>query len=186
MSETNLIVFSSAHHLIHAEYKLKRNKIPITLLPSPSEFETSCLTAITFPPQFTKEVETTLDKNGIEIKGIYSLDSERLLRTEELIKKGLNRKSEGKAFLDRVLLRKVELCIADPHKIRIFADFSDDVGEILPYLNATLPTATFNQNDPALTFMRGPTLITIYPQKIAAAKVEHENAAVLLLEFLSC
>lgn len=184
MSETNLIVFSSAHHLIHAEYKLKRNKIPITLLPSPSEFETSCLTAITFPPQFTKEVETTLDKNGIEIKGIYSLDSERLLRTEELIKKGLNRKSEGKAFLDRVLLRKVELCIADPHKIRIFADFSDDVGEILPYLNATLPTATFNQNDPALTFMRGPTLITIYPQKIAAAKVEHENAAVLLLEWI--
>jgi len=129
-------------------------------------------------------VETTLDKNSIEIKGIYSLDSKRLQRTEELIKTGLDRESEGKVFLDRIRLQKVELCIADPHKIRIFADFSDDVGEILPYLNAMLPTATFNQNDPALTFMRGPTLITIYPQKMAPAKVEHENAAVLLLEWI--
>lgn len=184
MSEVNLIVFPSTHHLIHAEYKLKKNCIPITLHPAPPEFGESCLTAITFPPQFHNRVETTLKQNKIEIKGMFSFDPRELRRIEEMIKAGLNKKSNDQVFLERIHLRKVELCIADPDRIRILADFSDNVEEILPYLNTILPTATYNRNDPALTFMRGPTLITIYPTEVAAAKVEDENAAVLLLEWI--
>jgi len=183
-SETHIIVFSSTHHMIHAEYKLKKSNIPITLYPTPPEFEELCLTAITFPSQLKEEVQAILKSNHIEIKGIYPFDSSKLRKTEELIRTVLAEKSQDEVFLRQILLRKVQLCIADPDKIRIFADFSNDVSEILPYSNAKLPNSSYNDDGPTLTFMRGPTLITIYPRKIAAAKVDDESAAVLLLEWI--
>lgn len=183
-SKAEIIIFSSTHHLIRAEYKLKKNNIPITLHPAPPEFKELCLTAISFPSQFKAEVEATLKDNQIEIKGIYPFDSNRLQKTEQLIRAKLEKKPQGEVFLERALLRKVELCIADPKRIRVFADFSNDISEVLPYLNTILPNASYNHDAPTLTFMRGPTLITIYPKKIAAAKVEDENAAVLLLEWI--
>jgi len=181
--ENEIVIFTSTHHLIHAEYKLKKSNVPITLYPVPPEFKEMCLTAITFPAQFKGEVEKILKGNQIEIKGIYPFDTSKLQRTEELVKAKVEETSDA-VFLKRILLQKVEMCIADPDKIRIFADFSDDVSEILPYLNSKLPNASYNDDGPTLTFMRGPTLITIYGKKIAAAKVDDENGAVLLLEWI--
>jgi ArsR family metal-binding transcriptional regulator len=184
LKKTNLIVFSSTHHLIHAEYTLKKEKIPIALHPAPPEFEESCLTAIAFPPDFREDVEAALDKNRIEFKGIYSFDPKRLQKLEELIEKGISRKSANQALLGRIHLCKVELCIADPDKIRIFADFSSDVSEVMPYLNRVLPYATYSDRKKTITFMQKATLVTIYSDRLAAAKVEDEEDAVLLLEWV--
>ncbi len=184
MNKTNLIVFASTHHLIHAEYSLKKERIPIALYPAPPEFEGSCVTAISFPPDFKDHVESALCRNRIEFKGIYSFESQRLQKLKQLINQGIGQKTSNRALLDHIHLRKVELCIADPEKIRIFADFSSDVSEIIPRLNRILPFATYNDKKKTVTFMKKATLVSIYPDRLLAAKVEDENAAVLLLEWI--
>jgi|GEM_PF-144978 len=180
----NIIIFSSTHHMIHAEHKLRMNNIPVTLYPSPPEFRELCSTAITFPSSFKKKVESILRDNRIKIKGIHPFDSEMLRKTKMLIQTQLEKSSQEDMFLERILLEKVEMCIADPDKIRVFANFSNNISKIMPYLNSILPGVTYNSDGPTITFMKGPMLITIYPNRIAAAKVNDEETAVVMLEWL--
>jgi len=182
--ETEIIIFSSTHHMIHAEHKLRMNDIPLTLYPAPPEFRELCSTAITFPSSFKEEVGSILENNLIKIKGMYPFDSDMMQKTKTLIQKQLEKISQEDAFLERILLEKVEMCIADPDKIRVFANFSDNVSEVIPYLNSVLPGVTYNNDGPTITFMKGPMLITIYPNRIAAAKVNDEKAAIVMLEWL--
>lgn len=75
-----------------------------------------------------------------------------------------------KDFLDNIEITSVRPCIANPEKIRIFAELSDNVSEILPYLNAILPGASFNKIANTLTFKKGGRIINIFPKKISIAK----------------
>lgn len=183
-SEAEIIIFASTHHMIHAEHKLRMNNIPLTLYPAPPEFRELCSTAITYPSSFKEKVELILQDNRIKIKGMYPFNSEMLQKTKMLIQTQLEKSSQKDAFLERILLEKIEMCIADPDKIRVFANFSNNVSEVMPYLNSVLPGVTYNSDGPTITFMKGPMLITIYPNRIAAAKVNDEKDAVVMLEWL--
>lgn len=80
-------------------------------------------------------------------------------------------------FLEDIEITQIMPCIADAERIRFFARPSKDLTEILPYLNAVLKTATYNKDASSLTFTEGEKLITVYPQKIAAAKIYDKEDA---------
>jgi ArsR family metal-binding transcriptional regulator len=63
-------------------------------------------------------------------------------------------------------------CMADETKVRLIAHIGGDLTEVLPYLNADMPQASFNPGSPSLTFMEEQRLITLYPRKIMIGKAE--------------
>jgi ArsR family metal-binding transcriptional regulator len=80
------------------------------------------------------------------------------------------------------VLREVRIttflpCLADPEKLRVVAEFSDDIREVLPYLNAVLLRAIYNPLTHTLTFQRDGRLITLYPHVVTMAKVWDEQDA---------
>ncbi|NIS62400.1 MAG: Fe-S cluster protein [Proteobacteria bacterium] len=75
-------------------------------------------------------------------------------------------------------------CLADPEKIRTIAQLSDDIHEVLPYLNATLKGTTYNHAAGILTFKKDGAMITLYPITVTLAKVDDENHAKRMMEWL--
>ena len=75
-------------------------------------------------------------------------------------------------------------CVADPEKIRIIAHTSGDISPVFPYLNATVRGASYNKNAPNLTFMDGHRMISLYPNRIAAAKPDEIVDAWRTLEMI--
>jgi ArsR family metal-binding transcriptional regulator len=88
-----------------------------------------------------------------------------------------------------MLLKSVEIshilpCIADPEKIRTIARLSDDIHEVLPYLNATLKGTIYNHAAGILTFKKDGVMITLYPTTVTMAKVDDEAHAKGLTDWL--
>ena len=75
-------------------------------------------------------------------------------------------------LVDRIDIEQVEPCFADETKIRLVARIPRDIGELLPYLNAVLANASYVKDRPALTFTKGPRLVTVYPRKVTIAKAD--------------
>ena len=80
------------------------------------------------------------------------------------------------------VLREVRIttflpCLADPEKLRVVAEFSDDVRDVLPYLNAVLRRAIYNPLTHTLTHQRDGRLLTLYPHVATMAKVRDEQDA---------
>jgi len=73
-------------------------------------------------------------------------------------------------------------CLADPEKIRVIAMISEDVSEVLPYINAVDEKAIYIKNANILTLPRSGRLITIHPRKIALTKLQDEQEAKKILE----
>ncbi|MEW6615441.1 MAG: (Fe-S)-binding protein [Thermodesulfobacteriota bacterium] len=78
----------------------------------------------------------------------------------------------------------VGMCLADPEKIRIVAELTDDIGDVLPYLNATFRGCMYNHNGQVLTLKKDGRQITFRPQEIAITKLENENKAIEILDWL--
>ena len=71
--------------------------------------------------------------------------------------------------------------------LRCFAYFEEDIGEILPHLNAVLRGYQFSRQPPMLTVKHQAEqakLITIYPQMIAINIVKDQTEAEEILEWL--
>ena len=88
-----------------------------------------------------------------------------------------------------VLLKSFEIthilpCLADPEKIRTIAQFSDDVREALPCLNATLKGTIYNHRAGILTFKKDGVMVTLYPTTVTLAKVDDEAHAKDMMEWL--
>ncbi len=75
-------------------------------------------------------------------------------------------------------------CIADPEKIRTITQLSDDIHEVLPYLNATLKGTIYNHAAGILTFKKDGVMVTLYPTTVTMAKVDDEAHAIALMEWL--
>jgi len=86
-------------------------------------------------------------------------------------------------LLHSISITNVLPCMADPNLIRIWADFSDDISEIMPYLNSVVPGAIYNPNWPTLTLKKGERLITAYARQIAISKLFDEKDAHEILEW---
>ncbi len=75
-------------------------------------------------------------------------------------------------------------CLADPEKIRVIAEISDEIHEVFPFLNATLKGCIYNHSANTLTIRKDQKLITLHALHIALAKVEDEKEAEEILAWL--
>jgi ArsR family metal-binding transcriptional regulator len=89
-----------------------------------------------------------------------------------------------KVFLEDIEMTFMEPCVAGPGYVRMFAEMSRDVSELLPYLNAVIKTATYNKEADTLCFTRQGKLIALYPEKIAVAKAHSPTDAWEMLDWI--
>lgn len=87
------------------------------------------------------------------------------------------------------LLRSYEIsavlpCLAERDKYRIKATLSDDVREVLPYLNGVLDKASFSPSGGSVMFRERGRIIAIWPREFTASKVTDEKDAREIFERL--
>jgi ArsR family metal-binding transcriptional regulator len=75
-------------------------------------------------------------------------------------------------------------CLADPMKIRVIAEVSEEIQEVFPYLNAILKGCIYNHPANTLTIRKDQKLITLHVLHITLAKVEDEKEAEEVLKWL--
>ena len=75
-------------------------------------------------------------------------------------------------------------CLADPEKIRVIAEISDEIHEAFPYLNATLKGCIYNHPALTLTIKKDGKLFTLHAHHITLAKIEDEKEAEEILDWL--
>lgn len=75
-------------------------------------------------------------------------------------------------------------CIADPEKIRVIAELSDEIHEVFPYLNATLKGCIYNHPALTLTIRNEEKLITLHSKYITLTLIEDEKEAHEILNWL--
>jgi ArsR family metal-binding transcriptional regulator len=90
---------------------------------------------------------------------------------------------------DEMLLHSYKItrtlpCLADPMKIRVIAEVSEEIHEVFPYLNAVLKGCIYNHPANTLTIRQDQKLITLHVLHITLAKIEDENEAEELLKWL--
>ena len=89
-----------------------------------------------------------------------------------------------------MLLRKYDLrivlsdCNPSSLKVNAIADLSEDISEVLPYLNTALKGLQYYAEEKILTAKRGGRLITFRPRQIALTKLEDEREATAVMEEL--
>lgn len=86
--------------------------------------------------------------------------------------------------LENVEIMRVLPCIVDPKKIRFWVDSSQDVSEILPYLNAIMEGVIYNHRGRTLTIKKEGRLITIHPKMIAGGQILDIEDARKILDWL--
>ncbi len=75
-------------------------------------------------------------------------------------------------------------CLADPEKIRVIAEISDEIHEVFPYLNAILKGCIYNHPALTLTIKKDGKLFTLHAEHITLAKIEDEKEAEEILGWL--
>lgn len=75
-------------------------------------------------------------------------------------------------------------CLADPEKIRVIAEISDEIHEVFPYLNAILKGCIYNHPALTLTIKKDGKLFTLHAHHITLAKIEDEKEAEDILSWL--
>jgi ArsR family metal-binding transcriptional regulator len=63
-------------------------------------------------------------------------------------------------------------CMADESRIRLIAHLAGDVAAALPYVNATMPNASFNAGPCTLTYMDGHRMVSVSPRRVAIGKAD--------------
>ncbi|MFZ5645186.1 MAG: (Fe-S)-binding protein [Bacillota bacterium] len=87
-------------------------------------------------------------------------------------------------FLQNIYITFTEQCIAERDKIRLKADLTDDITEVLPYLNTVIKNAIFNRHAPLLSFSKDYRLIVLYPKHLTMAKAQNEADALQVLGWI--
>src|SRR4030043_2136226 len=75
-------------------------------------------------------------------------------------------------------------CLADPEKIRVVAELSDEIHEVFPFLNAVLKGCIYNHPALTLTIKKDGKLLTLHAHHITLAKIEDEKEAEEILAWL--
>jgi ArsR family metal-binding transcriptional regulator len=77
-------------------------------------------------------------------------------------------------------------CVADVSKIRLIAHISGDLTEVLPYLNAEMPAATYCRDAETLTYMDGYRLVSLSARRLTVAKADELVDGWRTLEAIRC
>lgn len=75
-------------------------------------------------------------------------------------------------------------CIPGAESVHCFAHLSEDIQNVLPYLNAELGGSSYTKEPPSVTFKVHGKLITVHPMKIAINALKDENEAEKILMWL--
>jgi len=75
-------------------------------------------------------------------------------------------------------------CNPSSLKVNAIADLSEDISEVLPYLNTALKGLQYYAEEKILTAKRGGRLITFRSRQIALTKLEDEKEATAVMEEL--
>jgi len=75
-------------------------------------------------------------------------------------------------------------CNPSSQKLNAIADLSEDISEVLPYLNTVLKGLQYHHEDKFLTVKRKGHVITFWPRQIAVTKLEDEKEATAVMEEL--
>ncbi|RJQ39333.1 MAG: hypothetical protein C4550_05440 [Nitrospiraceae bacterium] len=78
----------------------------------------------------------------------------------------------------------VGMCLQDPVKIRVVGELTDDIGDVLPYLNATLKGGMYNHDAKNLSLKKDGRVITFHPKEIHITMLENKKKAKEILEWL--
>jgi ArsR family metal-binding transcriptional regulator len=87
-------------------------------------------------------------------------------------------------FLHSYKITRTLPCLADPMKIRVIAEVSEEIQEVFPYLNAVLKGCIYNHPANTLTIRKDQKLITLLALHITLAKIEDEKEAEEILRWL--
>lgn len=87
-------------------------------------------------------------------------------------------------YLNDVKLLFIQPCVAESEKIRFKAEFSNDVSNIMPYLNSVIKNGGYNSNMPSFTFKKDNRLINIYDNNMTVAKAINETDAYTIMDFV--
>ena len=75
-------------------------------------------------------------------------------------------------------------CNPSSQKVNAIADLSENICEVLPYLNTVLKGLQYDGEEKILAVKRGGRLITFRPQQITLTKLEDEKEARDIMEEL--
>jgi len=75
-------------------------------------------------------------------------------------------------------------CNPSSQKVNALADLSEDISEVLPYLNTVLKGLQYHHDEKFLTVKRKGHVITFWPRQIAVTKLEDEKEAREVIEEL--
>jgi len=75
-------------------------------------------------------------------------------------------------------------CMPSAMSVQCFAHLNEDVGEVLPFLNASLGGHIYIKDPPSVTFKAQGKLITVHPKKIAINALKDEEEATKIVEWL--
>ncbi len=87
-------------------------------------------------------------------------------------------------LLQSYSITRILPCLADPMKIRVIAEISDEIHEVFPYLNAILKGCIYNHPALTLTIKKDGKLFTLHANHITLAKIEDEKEAEEILRWL--
>lgn len=68
--------------------------------------------------------------------------------------------------------------------LHCIAHLDQDIGDVIPYLNAELGGYQFTKDPPSVTFKHHGKLITVHPQKIAINALKDEDEATRIIEWI--
>jgi ArsR family metal-binding transcriptional regulator len=75
-------------------------------------------------------------------------------------------------------------CMPSAMSVQCFVHLNEDVGEVLPFLNASLGGHTYINDPPSVTFKVQGKLITVHSKKIAINALKDEEEATKIIEWL--
>src|SRR4030066_1720120 len=87
-------------------------------------------------------------------------------------------------LLSSYKITRILPCIADPEKIRVIAEVSDQIHEVFPYLNAVLKGCIYNHPALTLTIRNEEKLITLHVRHVSLTMIEDEKEAQEILDWL--
>ena len=87
-------------------------------------------------------------------------------------------------LLQSYKISRILPCLADPEKIRVIAELSDEIHEVFPYLNAIVKGCIYNHPANTLTIKKDGKLLTLHFNHITLAKVEDDKEAEEILRWL--
>jgi ArsR family metal-binding transcriptional regulator len=89
-----------------------------------------------------------------------------------------------KKYLEQIDIYHTSPCFAEAGKIRVKAKLSDDISELMPYLNRVVKNAHYNAHAPNITIFREFRMITLEPMNLILIKALNDTDARQIIEWL--